>query len=233
MDSTFPWTYRKFNHIDSGAVAFAQPLRIDSDTGPRIYRTPEGEEYPSVTSVFEVLDHSYLDRWRERVGIVEAERISKEATDNGTKIHSMCEDYLNNAFDASKYNPMMLDAFIPLAQELSDHVENVHSTELMMYSDRLRVAGTTDLIAEYDGVRSIIDFKTARRAKRRSDIPSYFMQGAAYAAMAYEKLGIPLRQIVILMLVQGEGMLVFKERVEDHLPAFIRTRRLYKERYGI
>lgn len=88
--------------------------------------------------------------------------------------------------------------------------------ETPLYSDTLKVAGRVDLIAEYDGQLSIIDFKTARRRKSREEIDCYFQQTAAYAIMFEELTGIPIHNIVILMAVDNSPTpIIFKEKTKD------------------
>jgi PD-(D/E)XK nuclease superfamily len=216
-----------FNHVEFTKTKF-EIERID-DTPPfRLYRVPGGNLYPSVTSVLSVLDHSALDAWKAAVGEKEAARISKEATDHGTRIHSLCEDYLNNNLNL-KMNPLLLDTFNPLKKKLEKHVDNVYSTELLMFSDRLKCAGTTDLIAEFDQILSLIDFKTSKRHKSKEDIVGYFLQGSAYAMMAYELYNLKLKQIVIMMLVEGGDVLIFKEDTEKWIKKFISVRKKFKE----
>lgn len=145
----------------------------------------------------------------------------------------MCEKYLDNEFNPQDYNPFMMDAFIPLKKVLDARISAVMSSELMLYSDRLRAAGTTDLIAMFDDELCLCDFKTSKRLKTRNEIIDYFLQSTAYSCMAYEMLGIEIKTIVIIMLVEGGDCLVFKEDVSDHISAFMRVRKLFKEKNGI
>ena len=101
----------------------------------------------------------------------------------------------------------MFESILPLL----DRVDNVHVTEGAMYSDELGLAGRTDLIAEFDGKLAIIDYKTSRRIKTWSMCHSYFMQGAFYAHAYEERTGIPINNIVIIMAVENEEPLLFRE----------------------
>ena len=107
-------------------------------------------------------------------------------------------------------------------------IDNVHCLETQLYSDHLRVAGTVDCIAEYDGRMSVIDFKTSKRAKARDDIHGYFMQTSAYAVMFEERTGIPVDRLVILMTVdeQPEAS-VFIEKRDDWIGKFLELREEY------
>lgn len=205
--------------------------QINSETGRR-YSTPEGKHYPSVTTVLSVEENPHLVAWRKRVGEEQANKISKIATTKGSKVHEACEDYLqgketvwglreSDARDA-------FQAFIPVL----DSVTTVHAMETRMWSDKLEVAGTVDLIAEIDGELTILDWKTASRYKRREDIPDYFKQMASYSVMFYERTGIAVPNMVVQMTVPEIGLLTFRERVKDWVPAFMQARTKFRELRG-
>lgn len=206
-----------------------QPLkRIDSPAG-RVYETPTGRKYPSVTSVLGMMDKSSLFEWRKRVGEEEANRVAARAASRGTAIHSLCEDYLYGKNPV----PSMFDAqvFNSLKPHL-DKIDNIHALESKLYSDYLQVAGTVDCVAEFDGRLSVIDFKTSRRLKTRDDIHGYFIQTAAYAVAFEERTGIPVSRLVIIMGVDDEQPLIFKEKRDDWIHQFIELREVYGKLKG-
>lgn len=202
-----------------------QLVRVDSPSG-RVYQTPSGRSYPSVTSVLGILGKAEIHAWRARVGEEEANRISARAARRGTAIHSLCEDYLLNK--EVKPGPFDLESFKSISPYL-DKINNIHCLETKLYSDYLQVAGTVDCIAEYEGKLSIIDFKTSKRVKTRDDIHGYFMQTAAYAVMFEERTGIPVGRLVILMAVDDYETLVFKEKRDDWINSFIELREDYSK----
>jgi hypothetical protein len=210
-----------------------EPERID---GPemRLYRTPEGNLYPSVTTVLGAQPRPELDAWVSRVGEAEAKRVSERATIRGSAVHQLAEDYLNNRLDLAAANPMYAQDFLPIMRELDEHVDDVISTEIKLYSDRLMVAGTTDLIAGWDGKTCIIDFKTSRRLKHESDILGYFVQGSVYSFMVYERLGLLVEDVVIVMMVDGDSRAqVFRKKAKDYLPTFLAWREDFRSLKGI
>lgn len=200
-------------------------VRIDTPDGRR-YQTPSGRAYPSVTSVLGILGKTEILAWRARVGEAEANKISSRAARRGTAIHSLCEDYLLN----KEVNPGLFDleTFASIKPHL-DKINNIHCLETQLYSDYLQVAGTVDCVAEYEGKLSIIDFKTSNRIKTRDDIRGYFMQTAAYAVMFEERTKIPVGRLVILMSVDDENSLVFKEKRDDWINNFIELRGDYSK----
>ena len=194
--------------------------RVETPEG-RLYETPSGKRYPSVTSVTGLLGKEAIIAWRKRVGEAEANRISTRAANRGTRIHSLCESYLNNEhvepdiFDAETWS-----SFKPVLTK----VNNIHCLETPLYSDHLQVAGTVDCIAEYEGKLAVIDFKTSSRVKRRDDIHNYFMQCSAYAVAFEERTGISIPNIVILMSVDNEPPLIFHEKRNQWINSFIDLR---------
>jgi genome maintenance exonuclease 1 len=105
-----------------------------------------------------------------------------------------------------------------------DKIDNIHCLETQLYSHHLRVAGTVDCIAEYDGKLHVIDFKTASKPKERSWIDDYFMQTAAYAVMFEELTQIPVGRLLIVMGVDDHDPLIFQEKRNDWIEKFIDLR---------
>lgn len=198
--------------------------RIDSDSG-RLYQTPNGKLYPSVTSVLSMLSNDSIQKWKEEVGEEEANRISNRASARGSRIHKLCEGYLINGFAS----PDMFDTemFTSIKPYLNK-IDNIHALETPLYSDYMQVAGTVDCIAEYEGKLSIIDFKTSSRIKSRDDIHSYFMQTSAYAVAFEELTKIPVGRLVIIMAIDNEKPLIFNEKRDDWIHQFIQLRGVYK-----
>jgi genome maintenance exonuclease 1 len=201
-------------------------LERSTSDGVRLYKTPSGRAYPSITTVTGLLKRQFIQEWRERVGEAEANKISTSASRRGTRVHSLCEDYLSN----KEVTPNYLDHELwqTLRPKL-DCINNVHALETKLYSDHLEVAGTVDCIAEYEGRLSVIDFKTSSRVKSRDDIHDYFMQCSAYAVAFEELTKIPVSNLVIVMGVDNEGCFIFKEKRDDWIEGFIKLRKEYKE----
>lgn len=213
-----------FRHVPS--FGLKELSSVTSDSG-RFYTTPDGAVYPSVTTVLSKgTDHSWLEEWRERVGDAEVARVQRVASQRGTAVHDMAEKYLLNDPDWKKGQmPISIMSFNKIRPYLDEHVGLIAGLELPLYSDKLRVAGRTDLIAKWDGVWSIIDFKTSRVIKTKEDIINYFLQASCYSYMFYERTGMLIKNIVILMTVDEGNAIVFKESVGDYIEEFIRIRR--------
>jgi ATP-dependent exoDNAse (exonuclease V) beta subunit len=128
--------------------------------------------------------------------------------------------------------PSNIQSFNDLKPLIDSSINNVIMQECQMYSDYLRVAGTVDCIAEYDGTLSIIDFKTSRKPKKKEWIESYFMQTAAYAVMFEEMTKKPIKQLVIMITVDGSEPQVFIENRDDWIWNFVDARSEFERRYN-
>ena len=198
---------KTFNHVGSEL----QDLRTENIEGKRHYVTPDGNKYISITTLLSNLSKAGIQKWRARVGEVEANRISTKASRQGTGVHSVCESYIKNEdgfLDGRMPNEVeMFQSINPLL----DKIDNVHVTEGALYSDELKIAGRTDLIAEFDDELAVIDYKTSRKIKTWDMCHAYFMQGAFYAHAYEERTGIPINNITIIMAVENEKPLLFRE----------------------
>jgi hypothetical protein len=192
----------------------------------RVYTTPEGNRYPSVTTVIGAgSDHSWLDAWKARVGEDEVKKISAQAARRGTAVHELAESYLKNDPRYTKgHMPANIATFNQIRPYLDKHVDKIYGLEVPLYSDQLRVAGRVDCIADWDQETAIIDFKTSKRKKKREDIDGYFIQASAYSMMTFERTGILPKKIVILMMVDDGEPLVFIEKSRDWIEKFIEIR---------
>ena len=202
------------------------PAEIVEGIG-RLYTTPEGKQYPSVTTVIgKASDTSWLDDWKARVGEEEVRKVSTQAARRGTAVHELAENYLNNDPKYTKgHMPANIATFGQIRPLLEKRVGKIYGLEVPLYSDKLRVAGRVDCLAEYNGILSIIDFKTSKREKKREDISGYFIQASAYSYMTFERTGLLPKQIVIMMMVDDGHPLVFIEKSKDWIERFIEIRK--------
>lgn len=189
--------------------------RVNED-GKRLYVTEEGHYYPSVTTALSYLSRKGIQAWRNRVGHDVANKISSQAATAGTAVHNIAEKYVSNDSTWKDAMPISLEKFKTIQPYLDENVNKIYGIELQMYSDQLKTAGTADLICEYNGVPTVLDFKTSRRRKTKDQILNYFMQGTAYSIMVKEHYGVDIEQIVVLMAVNDDLPLVFIEPVADY-----------------
>jgi len=207
-----------------------QPITATNTDGIRLYKTPEGNKYPSITTVLSVRNKKGLAQWRKRVGNDVANHISRTAANRGTKVHHMCEDYLNNMqFNSPLEWEKHKKHFLPycLFSELRDnaltYIDNIYAQEAGLYSDKYKVAGRVDCIAEYKGVPSIIDFKTSTKERIDKYNESYYIQGSAYAEMYKERTGVDISQVVILVVTEDGTVQEFIKQKHDYLNTLVET----------
>ena len=207
---------KKFNHVP----VTLQDIKATNQDGIRLYETPDGNMYPSITTVLSVRNKQGLFEWRKRVGDDVANYIARTAAGRGTAVHHMCEDYLNNDFDEEKHKKKFLPycLFKQLQKETLVNVDNIHAQECGLYSDKYQIAGRVDCIAEYKGKLSIIDFKTSTKERQDSYNESYYIQASAYAEMFEERTGIEINQICILVVTADGVCQEFVKDKKDYLP---------------
>lgn len=198
---------KQFNYVGNEL----QDLKTENHEGKRFYVTPKGDKFVSITSLLGNLSKQSIIEWRRRVGEAEANKISRQASGRGTRVHNICESYIKGEEGLLEGQlPDAIEMFNSI-QPLLDRIDNVHVIEGALYSDELSVAGRTDLIGEFDEKLSVIDYKTSRKRKKWDMCHGYFMQGAFYAH-AYEELtGIPINDLVIIMAVESDKPLLFRE----------------------
>ena len=190
----------------------------------RFYVTPEGKEYPSITTVLSPRNKEGLMKWRKKVGNDVATHIANKAAVRGSKVHKMCEDYLNG-LDMEKHKKDFLPycLFNELKNQTFDNINDVIGQELVLYSDKYKIAGRTDLIANYRGELSIVDFKTSTKERNDSYNENYYIQTAAYAEMFEELTGNPINQIVILVVTENGTVQEFIKDKREYIPLLEKT----------
>ena len=197
-------------------IELPQLVRIDGEQ--RFYQTPDGNKYPSVTTVLsEMSDKTAIIKWRKRVGEEEANRVSGRATRRGTAVHSLLEKFvLNEEIDFSDTMPLNKTMYNQIAKYLEQHVDDIRSSEGQLFSHKLKIAGSVDLIASYKGEPAIIDFKTSTKPKRKEWIENYFLQATMYSYMLYEMTGLYHPKLVIaIALEEDSGPQIFEEHASN------------------
>ena len=215
-----------FNHVP---VALP-PLETKTVNKKRYYITPEGEEYPSITTVLSSRDKKGLTEWRKRVGDEVANYVSGKAAARGTKVHHMCEDYLNNMstkfpskWEKHKKDFLPYCLFTQLQEKVLQNIDDIYALEAGLYSDKYKVAGRVDCVSDYNGVPSVIDFKTSTKERKDDWNEDYYIQGSAYAEMFQERTGIVITRVVILVVTEDGTVQEFVKNKYDYLDALTET----------
>ncbi len=189
--------------------------KTEQINGRRFYNVEEGVKYPSVTTIIgEFSDNSGLDKWRQRVGEAEADRISKFSANRGTVMHQLCEYYiLSEKSTPREKKDDALEKIIPFVEEegftddemrvgkslflnfynceLFNRIDSVVSVEEMLYSHQMGgYAGRVDNIYKNKQGRPVIlDFKSANKPKKRAWVDNYYEQISAYFIAYWEMYG--------------------------------------------
>lgn len=210
----------KFQFIENAPKLLSVSDEI-TDYG-RIYTTPEGFRYPSVTTFLrKVLDKSGLERWRKRVGDEKADQIVRRAGIRGTKIHDLSERFLKNKNPKEFLKgemPTTIASFKNIQKILENNIQNIHFLEAPLYSTKMKLAGRVDCIAEWNGELAIIDFKTSLRLKREEWILGYKLQTTIYSMMYYELTGYRAKKAVIIIVNDEDLPQIFEINVGDYIP---------------
>jgi genome maintenance exonuclease 1 len=208
---------KTFNHVKLPQLDF--DLKAETTDSGRLYATPTGEKYKSITTVLSNHNKQAIMEWRERIGAEEANKISTRAANRGTKVHKICEDYINNTMnfiDDAMMMPDLKEMFFKIKPIIDEKLGDVYSQEQALYSHQLKIAGRVDLIGMWDGKLSVIDFKTSNKQKEEENIQNYFMQCTAYALMFSELTGMWIDDIVVLIATgEGEAQL-FERQIHDY-----------------
>lgn len=207
-----------FNHVGIDSPVEMNTVTID---GKRYYVTPQGNRYPSITTVIgsNAKKQAGLAKWRARIGKSKAQAKSTNSATRGTRYHKLVEDYINNQLDKTKYHDMPLPWFMfNKSQKVLDRINNIYLQEAALYSDVLKLAGRVDCIAEFDGVLSIIDFKTSAEKKREEYLMDYYVQECGYACMLQELYGITVQQLVTIVATEeGEPQVSVVKPKKEYL----------------
>jgi genome maintenance exonuclease 1 len=191
--------------------------------GIRLYNLPSGDWVPSITSVTSFYNRQIFIKWRKRIGIEEANRITKKATSRGTDFHAATELYmLNKEINWDEFRPLTKFMFIH-AKPYLDKINNIHAIERTLYSEYLGLAGRVDCIGEYEGELAVIDFKTSDKIKPEEWLENYFVQEMFYASAYYELTGIPVKKLITIMVTPGGEVKVFDKRNKgDYIKLLVR-----------
>ena len=188
-----------------------QPLEMINISGRRYYVSRDGKIYPSVTTVLSVMDNQGIEAWKKRVGPAVAKADALRGAIRGSSFHLICEDYLRNKNVDMHKNKILPKALFELARPEIDKIDNILALETALCSEQLCIAGKPDCIGEYEGVLSVVDFKTATRKKKIEWVGNYFLQETAYSLVWEDVTGIPIGQIVTIVACEDGSLQTFVE----------------------
>jgi len=204
----------KFNHIP---VNFTPSELIEKDDG-HYYQTPSGAIYPSITTILQKTQtlekQQSLQNWREQE--IASDYITQEASIVGSETHKLIENYLNGEEIFEEFR-LLSEAHFNNLLPFVNKINDIHGIELRLYSDKMKLAGTSDCIAKYDGTLSVIDYKTKRSNQKEEWLTDYFIQATSYGIMFKELTGIKVEKIVILVSSEKNTRMEFIKNPDDYL----------------
>jgi genome maintenance exonuclease 1 len=203
----------KFNFIDIDKSVL--PTAKGRRKGKYRFYEVNGTNYPSVTSVLGVRKKVELQQWRDRIGENVANWEMGRAARRGTATHNLIENYI-------KGEPLTEKSVLPLGlfklmKPYIDQIQNIHCLETVLYSEKYKLAGQVDCIAEYNGKLSVIDFKTANKERKEEWIDNYFMQCTAYGLMYEEMYNTEIEDIVVIMGGEDGSMVTYVKKKADYI----------------
>ena len=194
-----------------------EPVLLDREDG-HWYQTKFDQIYPSISTILSETasdeKKNGLKAWKENEPA--HQYITAQAQDIGTQSHKIIEDYLSSNLSMEEFDLLPIAHFNNLKPYL-ENISDIVSIEQRMYSDKLKVAGTSDLIARYNGELSIIDYKTKRKPQIDEYMYEYYLQTTCYSQMFQEVTGEKINQIVILVSSEKNTRQEFIKTCDDYL----------------
>ena len=217
-------------------------LNTKNIDGKRHYLVPDprsGEEsalaYPSITPLLGWYSGFGIQKWRDKVGHEEANKITRQAASRGTAVHKIVEDYITNNIEnldsyLTEVMPTYHADFLKFQKLIDKYLGTIYGIETALWSHEYHVAGRSDCIAEGDGKMSIVDWKTSRKVKKREHVENYFLQGTFYACAYTELTGTEVDYLNIVMVPENEEPVIFTENIHDWKDLlYKRVTKWYKE----
>lgn len=195
------------------------------------HRKNKDKKYISITTITSFFNRQIFIDWRKKIGNEEAEKITKAATTRGTDLHTLNECYLQNLPPPEV--PEISQKLFKINKPALDKIGKIYGIELGMYSDYLGIAGTCDLVAEYEGQLAIIDYKTSKKPKPEEWLEHYFVQCCAYAFMLKELTGMEVKKFVIIMSCENGELAVYeKTDIEKYIKLLVKYIKHYVRENG-
>ena len=209
-------------------LRFEQAVLQETDTG-HYYKTPTGNLYPSSTTILGATNFTkdaILNKWRDRIGHEVAKYITDESAIIGIEVHKMIECHIDGCF--IDITPRLIsNAHFENLMPYINKIGNFYGNEICLWNDALRIAGTADCIAMYDGKLSIIDYKSKRRPQVKSWLTDHLLQLTSYAFMFQALQGVKIEQVVLLISNEQNSRQVFVEDPRNFFPDMLKRIKLY------
>ena len=210
--------------LKTKGIAYVQKFDYDhldktARNGKRHYQTPDGRTVPSVTTILSATkDMTHLHAWRKRIGEAKAQQITTESANIGTVMHRSLEKHVKGE-DRTPGSNLIQQKAHGMANVIIDNglndVTEVWGSEVSLHYPEL-YAGTTDLVGVYKGEPAIMDFKQARRLKKKEWVEDYYLQLVAYAEAHNKQYDTQIRNGRIFICTQANEYQTFEIDNYDH-----------------
>lgn len=180
----------------------------------RFYHLGDDKVYPSVTTILSnTKDKKFLEVWKARIGEYQAKMELEQANERGTELHTAVEKFVNNVPIGKIFvsHPTVIPNLTDLKSVLSKNITQVYFQECPLFSDKYRLAGRIDCVADWNGVPAIVDFKTSKKPKVEEWIQDYYLQTLAYKLMWEEHFPLKIERTVIVIATDYGFPQVFVE----------------------
>jgi genome maintenance exonuclease 1 len=189
------------------------------------------EKLPSVTTILNATKSKEaiesLNRWRTKLGAAAADKITKEATSRGQAMHDFLEKFLLGKLNLDLLGDNTLERQMAdqiIENGLRNKINEIWGVEATLYYPE-RYAGAADLICNYEGKDSIVDFKNSSQLRKDEWNTDYYLQLSAYQ-MAHNKVyGTDINQGVILVCTKDlmfQRFVINSERLKHYQEIFMR-----------
>ncbi len=218
--------------------SICKDIKTETLSTGRTYFTPVGK-FPSITTVLgATANNQWLEAWRERVGIEEANRISKEATDRGEAVHSYFERFFNDEdinieLLADKEHFDIIGMTTRLIKAGQKNITKIWAQEIAVWDKLIGCAGRLDCVGEWRGEPAIIDLKTSKKKKYISQIKDYYIQTAFYAEAHNQMFNTNINKLVILITIENGTVQAFYGSRIHYIPNLKYRINQYKKLKGL
>ena len=200
-------------------VVYTKPT-VQTVDGNRMYSDNQGGIYHSISFLLKLLstDNESLNAWKRDVGESVAKKILRDAIARGNLFHEICEVYLKNGCGCQYENEILPYTMFQNVKSELNKIDNIMAIELPMASQNLGFAGKLDVLAEYNGILSIVDFKSSRKKKRETYCKNWFIQETAYSLLVEDIFDIPVGQLVTISAAEDGTTEIFVKQRDEFIP---------------
>lgn len=192
----------------------------------------EGQIYPSISTILAATkpeqERQALQRWRNRVGAQQAQKISTAACRRGTSVHKAIQYFLTQQPLPDDVN---FNNYWHSIKPVLEGVATVYLVESTVYNQKHGYAGQFDCLGEWQGELCLFDWKTASKPKKLEWITDYCLQVTAYTAAINHLYNVKIEQGIIAIALEDRLAQIFHlntAELQDYWEQFLIRLQLWK-----